>query len=150
MPPKKNDANVTFTAAPTKPYLLSSRTRAQLATSSSSSALSAPDAAAMSVPSAPVMAESSSSSLDPSPSLNAVSTEVMKQVTIMLRQHDAELTSRVDMMMNSASTSNTNDSPTVTLQDGTTLHDYDEETGMHAHDSPHASRVSDEEDEFKY
>jgi hypothetical protein len=83
-------------------------------------------------------------------SLAAVSTDVMKQVTIMLRQHDAELTSRVDMMMNSASTSNTNDSPTVTLQDGTTLHDYDEETGMHAHDSPHASRVSDEEDEFKY
>jgi hypothetical protein len=62
MPPKK-DANVTFTPAPPKPYLLSSKTRARLAADSSSASSSS--SADMSAPSIPVSSPSAVAASEP-------------------------------------------------------------------------------------
>src|SRR5271156_5675738 len=228
MPPKKTAATVSSTPAPPKPYLLSSKTRAQLAASQPSSVPLAPvgvmaessPPSAMPVPLAPVIVTSvpsvpesspfkkadlnelaasaaknlvnilaspsshrsasvvsSVTSLSPasvggnsrasispgesSPSLemqqmmqmmqqqmkdmmknvelnvmrsiNDVSNDVMKRVTVLMDQHDAELTSKVRRMVNDAKTYIP--APFITLEDNTTLHDYAEEENPSLHGS---------------
>src|SRR5271156_1731595 len=227
MPPKKTAATVSSTPAPPKPYLLSSKTRAQLAASQPSSVPLAPvgvmaessPPSAMPVPLAPVivtsvpsvpesspfkkadlnelaasaaknlvniLASPSShrsaglvSSSTPSPvavggnartsispgesspalemqqmmrmmqqqvkdmmknvelnvmrSINDASNDVMKRVTVLMDQHDAELTSKVRRMVNDAKTYIP--APFITLEDNTTLHDYAEEENPSLHGS---------------
>ena len=60
-------------------------------------------------------------------SLTDVSKDVLDRVTIMMSQRDVELTSRVDKMLNDAKRAENMYDPNLTLDDGTTLHDYAED-----------------------
>jgi hypothetical protein len=60
-------------------------------------------------------------------SITEVSNNMMQQVSTLMSQHEAELTLKVDKMINSAKGKETNDVSAVTLEDGTTLRDYGEE-----------------------
>ena len=248
MPPKKKDAQIAFTPAPPKPYLLAAKTRARLAASASSSSAMAespiPIIPAMPVPSAPVISNSvplapasspakrtdldqlaasaaknlvnilaspqlsrspsaSSSSSSPAPgpvgessrtsispgapspaqemqqmvkmmqqmkemvmnvesnvkrSVSDVSDEILQRVNILMGQRDAELTLRVDRMINGLNKQEGVNGPTLILDDNTTLHDYAEEENASLNRSKSEGFVpkttidddSRDEDEYKY
>ena len=87
-------------------------------------------------------------------SITEVSNNMMQQVSTLMSQHEAELTLKVDKMINSAKGKETNDVSAVTLEDGTTLRDYGEEEEVKVLGSKREGSIQstngDDEDEFKY
>ena len=90
-------------------------------------------------------------------SVAEASNDMLQRVNTIMSQRDIELTLKVDKMINGAKGKDTSAPSAVTLNDGTTLHDYQEEADVSTLGSKHEGFTrsdyeehGDDEDEYKY